>query len=93
MDYKLIEVINDDLKENNEVIFLLVGRTKKLKVKDENNNSLKNDKKLEELILSKIGENSDIIYLENMKKIKSILSNNDVIKKEDITLKLNYLSK
>ena len=93
MDYKLIEVINDDLKENNEVIFLLVGRTKKLKVKDENNNSLKNDKKLEELILSKFGENSDIIYLENMKKIKSILSNNDVIKKEDITLKLNYLSK
>ena len=44
------------------------------------NNEYIND--IEELILSKYGENSEIIYFENMKKINTILSNNKVIKDE-----------
>ena len=41
-------------------------------------------KKMEEIILSKFGKDSEVIYFENMLKIKTILSNNKVIKDEII---------
>ena len=41
-------------------------------------------KKFEEIILNKFGEQSEIIEFENMKKIKAILSNNNIIKDEII---------
>ena len=45
----------------------------------------KNESKIiEELILDKFGEKSEIIFYDNMKKIKTILSNNKVIKEEII---------
>ena len=40
------------------------------------------NKNIEELILSKFGEKSEIIDFDNMNKIKTILSNNKVIKEE-----------
>ena len=48
-----------------------------------NNNFINNDNLFEELILSKFGNKSEIIDFENIKKLKSLLSNNNVIK-EDI---------
>ena len=60
----------------------MIGKNKKINKKNEHlvNNEYIND--IEELILSKYGENSEIIYFENMKKINTILSNNKVIKDE-----------
>ena len=40
--------------------------------------------KIEKLFLDKFGENSEVISFENIKKIKTILSNNKVIKDEII---------
>ena len=39
-------------------------------------------KKLNEIIADKFGDKSEVIVFENMKKIKTILSNNNVIKDE-----------
>ena len=71
-----IEKIFDMLNENDEIIFLLVGK----KSNFENNE----DKILKEIISNKFNEKSEIIYYENMKKIKIILSNNIEIKDEII---------
>ena len=71
-----IEKILDMLNENGEIIFLLVGK----KSNFENNE----DKILKEIISNKFNEKSEIIYYENMKKIKIILSNNIEIKDEII---------
>ena len=46
--------------------------------KSEKNNFNDNNSYIEELILSKFGEKSKAINFENMKKIKTILSNNKV---------------
>jgi len=67
-----VEKIFQKLKKDEEVIFLLVGKNKKL--------NMKNGINIEKKILSKFGEKSEVIYFENTKKIKSILSNNNVIK-------------
>jgi len=77
-----IKKIKVDLNENKDAIFLLVGKTEKIDFKRDNYNydDSKNYQKLEEIILNKFGEKSDIINLESMKKIKSILSNTNVIK-------------
>ena len=64
------------INENDEIIFLLVGK----KSNFENNE----DKILKEIISNKFNEKSEIIYYENMKKIKIILSNNIEIKDEII---------
>jgi len=79
---KQIKTLFDDLKGDKTVIFLLVGKNKKPKLKRSSINLNFNDKKTEELILDKFGEKSQIIYFENMKMIKTILSNNKVIKDE-----------
>ena len=60
---------------------LLVGKIKELNLNDEKN---KKDKIIEKIILSKYSEKSEIIEFENMKKIKTILSNNKVIKEKII---------
>ena len=70
-----IEKCINKIKGGKRTIFLLVGKNKKL-------NKEKN--KLEEIILFKFGDRSEIINFENMKKIKTILSNNNIIKDEII---------
>ena len=75
------EKIKKDLEKINEdksVIFILVGKNKS-KCKDKNE-----EKKIMELVLDKFREKSDMINFENMKKIKTILSSNNVIKDEII---------
>ena len=79
---KQIQKFLVDLRGDKTIIFLLVGKNKKFKIKRSSMNLNLSDKKTEELILDKFGEKSEIIYFENMKKIKAILSNNKVIKDE-----------
>ena len=79
-----MEKILDNLKEDKGVIFLLIGKNKKLNLKHEKHNWIENDKKVEEFILYNFGEKSEVIYFENMKKIKTILSNNNIIKEQII---------
>ena len=77
-----IEKMLDNIIGDKNSILLLVGKNKKTSKKSDNckNNEQIND--IEKLILKKFGEKSEIIYFENMKKIKTILSNNKVIKDE-----------
>ena len=75
------EKVKKDLEkidEDKNVIFILVGKNKS-KCPDKNE-----DKQIMKLILDKFGEKSEIINFENMKKIKTILSSNNVIKDEII---------
>ena len=74
----------ENLEEDKDIIFLLVGENEKASLKSEKNNNNINDKEFEKLILSKYGEKSELIYFENMKKIKTILSSNSIIKDEII---------
>ena len=60
------------------MIFLLVGKN----YKNEIDNNINND--IEKLIINKFGSKSEAIEFENMKKIKTILSKNKVIKDEII---------
>ena len=71
-----------NLKSEVGTTLLLVGKNKKINPKKEN--CIFNEKKIEELILTKYGEKSESINFENMKKIKTILSINYVIKDEII---------
>ena len=75
-DVEELEDILSNLKENNDANFLLVGKNEDLS--NENDSFIK----LDELILNKFGKKSEIIFFENMKKIKTILSNSSVIKDE-----------
>ena len=77
-DDEQIEKIFGTLRGDLDAIFLLVGKNRRKNI------TIENYKKIEELILDKFGEKSEIIDFENMKKIKSILSNNNVIKDEII---------
>ena len=70
-----IEKIFDDLRGDKYIKLLLIGKNKELYGKNENKN-------IEELIFNKFDEKSEIIFFDNMKKIKTILSNNKVIKEE-----------
>ena len=81
LDMTLIEEeeinnIFENLKGDKYATLLLVGKNKKLKQKE----SIENDINIMDLILDKFGEKSEIIYFDNMKMIKTILSNNKVIK-------------
>ena len=67
---------------NKDIIFLLIGKIKNKNLNKEKNNDTQNRDNLEYSILCKFSEKSEIIYFENMKKIKTILSNNTVIKDE-----------
>ena len=77
MEEDQIEKIKNSLSGDKNTIFLLIGKTRKIDLKNGENN-------LEKLIMSKFGEKSEIIYFENMNKIKAILSNNNIIKDEII---------
>ena len=81
IDNEEVESIFEKLDENKQFIFLFVGKNKKMEIKSSSTNDSK-VKKLEEIILNKFGKDSEIIYFENMLKIKTILSNNKVIKDE-----------
>ena len=72
----------ESLMGNKDIIFLLIGKIKNKNLNKEKNNITKNHNILENLIISKFSEKSEIIYFENMKKIKTILYNNTVIKDE-----------
>ena len=76
-DIEELEDILSNLKENNDANFLLVGKNEELSNENENKFI-----KLDELILNKFSKKSEIIFFENMKKIKTILSNSSVIKDE-----------
>ena len=69
----------ENLKEDKEIIFLLIGKNKlNYSLKENNNISLlekENEKQLREILIYKYDKRSDIIYYENMKQIKNILSN------------------
>ena len=84
IDDKKIENIFENLIGDKEIILLLVGKYKELEVKKEKDNFIENEKIIEDMILRKFGEKSEVINFENMKKIKTILSNNKVIKDEII---------
>ena len=80
-DEQIVKII-DFIKNDENGILLLVGKNKKFEEENRNSSSSINDKIIEEIILKKFGEKSEIIYIENMKKIKTILCNNKVIKDE-----------
>ena len=83
LENKQIDNIIKNINSNKSVIILLVGKNKKTNIKNDNidlNGNINNY--LEELILSKFGEKGEAINFENMKKIKTILSNNKAIKDE-----------
>ena len=63
-----------------DIILLLIGKMKNKNLNNEKNKTILNDNYLENLILNKFGEKSEIIEFENLKKIKTILSTNAVIK-------------
>jgi len=83
MEDEQIDKIIENLEEDKETIFLLVGKNKNFNIKNEFNKFEINNK-IEKLFLDKFGENSEVINFENIKKIKTILSNNKVIKDEII---------
>ena len=81
-DENKIEKNIEKLRENKDIIFLLIGKIKNKNLNDGKNNTTENRDNLENLILSKFSEKSEIIYFENMKKIKTNLLNNTIIKDE-----------
>ena len=78
LEFVKIRKYFNNLKEDKKVIFLLVGKN----YKNEIDNNINND--IEKLIINKFGSKSEVIEFENMKKIKTILSKNKVIKDEII---------
>ena len=77
-DEDRIEHIFNEIIGDKNSIFLLVGKIKHNNLQQENDSCLQ----LEDCILNKFGEKSEVIELENMKIIKSILSNNNAISDE-----------
>ena len=77
----------NNLDEDKNIIFLLVGKNKSKdfqKDKDILIEEINEEKKIIKLISNKFNNKSEVIYFENMKKIKTILSSNNVIKDEII---------
>jgi len=79
-DAKQIQNIFENLIGDKFITFLLVCKNKESKLKGDSINFIGNNKNLEKLILDKFGKKSEIILFENIKIIKTILSNNKVIK-------------
>ena len=81
-----IEKKFENLPKDREIHFLLVGKNRMRNTKNEKENSSDeyDEKRLNEIIIEKFGDQSELIDFENMKKIKTILSNNNVIKDEII---------
>ena len=78
-----IKKIFDKLKQNKEVIFLLVGKHKNFNV-DMDSMSKNEELFIIKYIISKFADKSEIVKFEDMPKIKTILSHNNVIKEEII---------
>ena len=76
MENENIKKCFDMLNKNKEIVFLIVGK--------KNNFEDIEDDEINRTIADKFNEKSEIIYYENMKKIKIILSNNIEIKDEII---------
>ena len=83
IDSKEIEEILINLIGDKKTVFLLVGKNKS-SILNNNKKFFGNNKIFEKLVLSRFAESSEVIEFENMKKIKTILSNNSVIKDEII---------
>ena len=79
-DEEQIEKNMQSLLGDKDIILLLIGKMKNKNLNNEKNKTILNDNYLENLILNKFGEKSEIIEFENLKKIKTILSTNAVIK-------------
>jgi hypothetical protein len=76
-----------NIENDKDIIFLLVGKNKSKDLQKDKNNLIDDsidEKKKMKSITKKFGERSEIIDFENMKKIKTILSSNNVIKDEII---------
>ena len=73
-DEEKTKKIFEDLKRDNEITFLLIRKCSNL--------DIKNDETVKNLMLSRFGEKSKIIEIENAKTIKEILSNNNIIRDE-----------
>ena len=73
-----------NINSDKEINFILAGKNTKRNLNNEKEDSFHDDdeKKLDEIIADKFGDKSEVIFFENMKKIKNILSNNNVIKDE-----------
>ena len=71
------------LNKNKEITFLLVGKKKTKDIKNVKNKEiyLNEEKDIIQIIINKFGERSELIYFENMKKIKNIISNKVIIDK------------
>ena len=76
----------ENLSKDKEIHFLLVGKNRMRNTQnDKENSSYENDeKRINEIINEKFGDQSELIDFENMKKIKTILSSNNFIKDEII---------
>ena len=83
-DIEKIKEIFEILKSNKGALFLLIGKRKIIELKNEKKNEHDNSKILERLIINKFKTKSEIIDFDDMKKIKTFLSNNNVIKDEII---------
>ena len=77
-----------NLETEKNIIFLLVGKNRAKDLLQKDKNDLIDDnfeeEKIVKLINQKYGERSEVIDFENMKKIKTILSSNNVIKDDII---------
>ena len=81
-----IEKKFEKLGRDSEVHFLLVGknRIRNLNSEKDKISEEEDEKRMNEIISEKFGEKSELIDFENMKKIQTILSNNNDIKDEII---------
>jgi len=72
-----------NINKDKEINFILAGKSLKRNEKEDSFHE-DDEKKLNEIFTEKFGDKSELIAFENMKKIKTILSNNNVIKDEII---------
>ena len=70
-----------NINKDKEINFILVGKSLKRNEKEDSFHE-DDENRLNEIISEKFGDKSELIAFENMKKIKTILSNNNVIKDE-----------
>ena len=83
-DENRLDYLFEDLIGNKDVTLLLIGKANNLNLIKDKKNLIDENKNIEDLFLIKFGDKSELIYIENMKQIKSILSNSNVIKDEII---------
>ena len=82
----IIKTNFNNLNKEKEITLFLVGKNKGINIKNNKIQLLDLDEEMQmiKLIKEKFGEKSEVINFENMKKIKTILSSNNVIKDEII---------